>query len=66
VKDPGNIVCFSRPDLIEEYSVSADGLRQDFVIPRKPSGRGELCVSLTVSGAHAEQTAYDFARDNHG
>jgi hypothetical protein len=47
--------------LIEEYSVSVDGLRQDFVLPERPPGEEALRVELKVSGARAE-AAYDGAR----
>jgi len=42
-----NLVRWTRPGLVEEYSVSADGLRQDFMVPTAPSGSGELSVELT-------------------
>jgi hypothetical protein len=38
----GQTLRFSRPGLTEEYSVSMDGLRQDFVVEVSP-GRGERC-----------------------
>jgi hypothetical protein len=47
-----------RPVLTEEYSVSMDGVRQDFVIAERPTGEGELCVELALSGARAEAAAY--------
>src|SRR5581483_9171150 len=34
----------------EEYSVSMDGVRQDFVVTERPAGAGELRVGLEVSG----------------
>jgi hypothetical protein len=43
--------------LTEEYSVSADGVRQDFVVAERPAGTGELRVELALSGAHAETAA---------
>lgn len=42
---------FDRPGLIEEYSVSLDGVRQDFVVTQRPGGTGELLVRLEVAGA---------------
>ncbi len=45
----GQTVRFSRPGLVEEYSVSMDGVRQDFVVPERPAGAGELAVRLAVS-----------------
>jgi hypothetical protein len=51
------LVRFTRPGLTEEYSVSVDGVQQDFVIARPPAGAGELRVELMLSGARAEATA---------
>src|SRR5208337_4286493 len=48
---------FTRPGLTEEYSVSVDGVRQDFVIAASPAGAGDLCVELALSGARAEAAA---------
>ena len=31
-----------------------DGVRQDFVLPQRPAGTGELRVELAVDGARAE------------
>lgn len=47
-------VRFSRPGLTEEYSVSVDGVRQDFIVEQRPAGDGELHVELEVRGAKAE------------
>lgn len=59
---PGNErVAFVRPGLTEEYSVSADGVWQDFVIAERPSGAGALRVELALEGTRAE-TAADGAR----
>jgi hypothetical protein len=33
------LVTFTRPDLTEEYSVSVDGVRQDFIIAEAPLGQ---------------------------
>ncbi len=52
------VVRFTRPGLTEEYSVSVDGVRQDFVIAQRPAGTGDLRVELALSGARAEATAY--------
>jgi len=46
-----------RPGLLEEYSVSVDGVRQDFVIPDRPVGTGPLEVHLAVDGAKLEPLA---------
>jgi hypothetical protein len=55
----GQTVRLSRPGLTEEYSVSMDGVRQDFIVeqtpPRPPAG--ELVVKLSVAGAQVEATA---------
>ena len=45
---------FVRPGLVEEYSVSAEGVRQDFVVTRRPDGQAALRVNLAVEGASAE------------
>ena len=45
-----------RPGLVEEYSVSVDGVRQDFILEEKPGGSGPLRVELSVDGARAEST----------
>src|SRR5262249_40011615 len=50
----GSIARFLRPGLIEEYSVSMDGVRQDFIIERRPEGEGDLRLDLTVTGAKTE------------
>jgi hypothetical protein len=51
------LVRFTRPGLTEEYSVSVDGVRQDFVIAAPPVGAGDLRVELALSGARAEEAA---------
>jgi len=48
---------FTRPGVTEEYSVSADGVRQDFVIAQPPPGDGQLLLELEVTGAQAEGSA---------
>src|ERR1041385_2322233 len=52
----GQTALFARPGLVEEYSVSMDGVRQDFLIAQRPEGTGELQVRLDVVGALVEQT----------
>ena len=61
------LVRFTRPGLTEEYSVSVDGVRQDFVIESPPlnpqrstlnQSAGDLRVELALSGARAEAAAY--------
>ncbi len=43
-----------RSGLTEEYSVSVDGVRQDFIVMQRPDGVGALRVELDVAGARAE------------
>ena len=45
---------FVRPGLVEEYSVSVAGVRQDFVVAAPPAGTGALRVELAVAGAKVE------------
>ncbi len=56
----GQAVKFRRPGLVEEYSVSMNGVRQDFVVLEKPvvapNPPTVLRVELSVSGAAVEQT----------
>lgn len=53
VNTVGEAVRVVRDGLIEEYSVSVDGVRQDFVIEQRPDGAGELRLELNVIGAKA-------------
>jgi hypothetical protein len=50
----GQTARFIRPGLTEEYSVSVDGVRQDFVVLERPEGAGHLRVELDVTGARDE------------
>jgi hypothetical protein len=52
------LVRFRRPGVTEEYSVSVDGVRQDFVIADRPAGAGDLRVELGLTGARAEAEGY--------
>jgi hypothetical protein len=56
----GRTVRFSRPGLTEEYSVSMDGVRQDFIVEQSPPNplAGELVVKLALAGAKVEPAAY--------
>jgi hypothetical protein len=54
----GETVRFTRPGLVEEYTVCMDGVRQDFVVADKPVGKGELQLRLNVAGARVEETAH--------
>ena len=47
----GDVVVLLRQEVIEEYRASAEGIRQDFVLPRKPVGDGALTLELAVQGA---------------
>ena len=49
---------FTRPGVTEEYSVSVDGVRQDFVITERPAGAGDLRVELALTGGRAEAADY--------
>jgi len=53
----GKLARLIRPGLVEEYSVSMDGVRQDFLITQRPDGTGELQVRLDVAGARVEPAA---------
>jgi len=58
VRVTGSVVGWERPGLMEEYSVSMDGVQQDFVVERRPPGQGKLRVELALSGARAEPAVY--------
>ena len=49
---------FGRLGLVEEYSASTDGIRQDFVVLEPPQGSGRLTLGLEVLGARVDQTGY--------
>ena len=45
-----------RPGLIEQYSVSSDGVRQDFLVTQRPARNGEaLRLELDIHGAQAKK-----------
>jgi len=54
----GQSVRFARPGLVEEYTVSMDGVRQDFLVLERPGDAGELALRLAVSGARVEPAAF--------
>jgi hypothetical protein len=63
VEFDGSTVQFTRPGFVEEYSVSVDGVRQDFIVEQPPLNSGpsplnprdgELVVRLAVDGARVE------------
>ncbi|MFZ2654451.1 MAG: hypothetical protein WAX69_06005, partial [Victivallales bacterium] len=47
----GNIVRLAKSTVIEEFSTSADGVRQDFIVNSRPAGNGPLLLNLELSGA---------------
>lgn len=47
---------YVRSGLIEEFSVTADGIRQDFLVTQTPAGSGPLRLHLTLNGARAESS----------
>lgn len=68
----GQVARFNRPGLVEEYSVSLDGIRQDFILAEPPAvswrpafpaeermaaHEGLLRLELAVNGAVIESTA---------
>ncbi len=58
VEVEGRQVRWVRAGLAEEYSVSVDGVRQDFVVKERPWGDGVLRVELGVSGARGEKAVH--------
>ena len=66
VRATGEGVTFTRPGLVEEYSVSMDGVRQDFVVLERPAGAGDLSVRLGVDGARVEAADYGAKLTLHG
>jgi len=49
-----DLIRFVRSGVVEEYTVSVDGVRQDFVIAEPPPGNGDLRVELSIAGATAQ------------
>ncbi|MDZ7832989.1 MAG: hypothetical protein U5L07_14675 [Desulfobacterales bacterium] len=54
VEVDGDRVRWLRPGVTEEYFVSVDGVRQDFVLHQRPAGDGELVLELALEGVRAE------------
>ncbi len=52
------VISFNRPGLTEEYSVSVDGVRQDFIVLERLTGGKELSLTLDLTGAKAETATY--------
>ena len=59
VKLESESVNFIRSGVTEEYRVSIDGIRQDFMVAQRPAGRGELRLDLEVTGAKAEPSTQE-------
>ena len=57
VRVRNSLVCWERTGVTEEYSVSVDGVRQDFIIGQRLPGEGGLRVELKVTGATAKTMA---------
>ncbi len=53
----GNSVLLNRGNIIERFLTSVDGIRQDFILPRRPAGSEDLLLELAVSGAKAENSS---------
>jgi len=49
----GHSVLLDREIVVERFSASSDGIRQDFVIEKKPRGQGVMTLMLTIRGATA-------------
>ena len=49
-------VRYNRSFVVEEYSVSAEGVRQDFIVKERPAGYGAMILDLDLSGANAESS----------
>lgn len=53
-----DVATFIRHGLVEEYRVSMDGVRQDFIVLERPAGDGELRLRLDVTGARVKTARY--------
>lgn len=51
------LIRFVRSGLIEEYTASQHGIRQDFLVTHAPAGSGFLRLGLSVAGARASALA---------
>jgi hypothetical protein len=50
-----------RGNVVEEYTVSGDGIKQDFIITSRPGGKGRLVLELAVEGAEVRTGEVDGA-----
>jgi hypothetical protein len=57
----GSLVRVDRGAVVEEFSASTRGLRQDFMVSRRPEGTGSLRLSLALAGANAASVDGDQA-----
>jgi hypothetical protein len=46
-------IMLDRELMAEQFSSSSDGIRQDFIIARRPAGKGAMSLSLLIKGAQA-------------
>jgi len=53
VRTEEHLARWVRPSLTEEYTVSVDGVRQDFIVQDRPAGDGALRLELALSGVRA-------------
>ncbi|MBT7304751.1 MAG: hypothetical protein HN849_34790, partial [Victivallales bacterium] len=53
VSATSSLAKLTRSGMVEEFSTSADGLRQDFVVLQSPPGSGMLVLDVGVDGATA-------------
>ncbi len=58
VKVTSDAVFFLREGLVEQYSSSVDGIRQDFVVQERLAGSGDLLADLEITGASAEMSPW--------
>ena len=48
-------VLLDRGSVLEVFTASADGIRQDFIVKSRPTGPGDLNLALRIKGATARQ-----------
>jgi hypothetical protein len=46
-------IMLDRELMAEQFSSNSDGIRQDFIIARRPAGKGAMSLSLLIKGAQA-------------